>query len=676
MNRPSRSRRTRPSGCSPGSAGGAAVVYISHRLADVRKICDRFTVLRDGRPRGTFSRGELTERQIVELMIGRSFGHTFPAKASAASGTPVLHVAGLSGARFADVGLSVRSGEILGLAGVDGNGQREAMRALAGLERSTGSVAVHGRRARVQSVPAAQRAGIHYLAGDRHAEGLFLPLSVEENASILQLSRLSTAGILFRSRERAFGHDLIDRFDVRTPSTRAEVSTLSGGNQQKVLIGRILSVEPDVLLVDEPTRGVDVGARAEIYRELRAYAEQGHAVVVLSSDAAELTGLCDEVLVFSPGRVATVLRGDALNEREITAAAVGTTGSDSRTGEVAREVAARVTGEVAGAQATLRGRTRWARFLGGDLLPAAVLAVLVIVVAATTAAQNPNFVSPLNIFTLLVLCSVTALAGFGQSGVLLAGGIDLSVGPMISLGVVAVSFVGGVDVPGAILAGGLVVIVLMAAVVGVANALLVRRVGLPPVLATLVSGIVLQGVALLLRPTPSGIVDGPIAELRIAGTGALPFVFLAVVVAGVGLELLLRFSRWGLELRAAGAAEARARSLGVRVARSVLSSYVLSAVTAVLAGVILSAVVGIGDAATGLGFTLVTVTVAVLGGTSVFGGRGSFIGVVFAAVLLQELSSATTFLRVGVAWQQWLPAALIIVGAAVFSRVRRSQVVG
>ncbi|CAN5239116.1 hypothetical protein BH11ACT4_BH11ACT4_14620 [soil metagenome] len=641
------------------TARGTAVVYISHRLADVSEISDTFTVLRDGRPRGTFRRGELSEHEIVELMIGRSFGNSFPPKADGDSGSVVLEVEGLSGARFADISIRVRTGEIVGLAGVEGNGQRDVMRALAGLEKSTGTVAIRGRDGRAQSVAAAQRAGIHYLPGDRHAEGLFLPLSVEENASILQLPQISTAAVLSSAKEAAFARRVIERFDVRTPSGRTKVSTLSGGNQQKVLIGRILAAEPIVFLADEPTRGVDVGARAEIYRELRDYAEQDHAVIVLSSDAAELAGLCDEVLVFSRGRLAGAMRGDALTERGITAAAVTA---------VAEATVAQ--------QAPPRGRTRLGRLLGGEYLPAAVLAALAVVVAIATGTQNEHFLSPLNIFNLLLLCSVTALAGFGQSGVLLTGGIDLSVGPMISMGVVMASYFGGAAVSGGSLAGGLALTLAVGVAVGAGNALLVRRVGLPSVLATLVSGIVIQGVALLLRSTPAGTIDGPLADLRVVGTGALPYAFLVVAVVGVALEMLLRWTRWGIELRAAGSAEGKARMLGVRVERSIISSYVISSVAAIGAGVILSGVVGIGDATAGLSFTLVTVTVAVLGGTSVFGGRGSFIGVLFAAVLLQELSSATTFLRVGVAWQQWLPAILIIVGAAAFSRIRRSQSVG
>ena len=639
------------------TAHGTAVIYISHRLADVLMISDTFTVLRDGKSRGTFKRGDLTENEIVELMIGRAFSHTFPPKQSTSSDVSVVSVAGLSGERFTDVDLRVGAGQIVGLAGVEGNGQSEFIRALGGLENSTGTVQVQGKTVKTGSVAAAQRAGIYYLPGDRHAEGLFLPLTVEENASLLQLGRISRGGILSRAKESQLAKDVIKQFDIRTPSARTEVSKLSGGNQQKVLLGRVIASQPRVLLADEPTRGVDVGARAEIYRQLRDYVDQGVGVVVLSSDASELAGLCDRVVVFSRGQVASVLEGDELSERSITQTAVTA-----------------ITNRKVQAQAKARGRTRMARFLAGDNLPAVVMLALMIVVGIVTQANNAHFLSPLSIFNLLILTSVTALAGYGQTVVLLTGGIDLSVGPMISIGVVMASYYGGASVSPGVLIGGVLLTVIVGALVGAANAFLSRKWGLPPVLATLVTGIVMQGVALLLRSTPGGSIDGPISQIKIAGTGSLPYVFLVVVVIGVALELLLRWLRGGIAIRATGSSEAKARSLGVGVEQSVYASYILSGILAVLAGLVLASVVGIGDSATGLSFTLVTVTVAVLGGTSVFGGRGSFIGVIFAAFLLQELSSATAFLQVGSAWQQWSPAILILIGAAVFSRIRRTEV--
>jgi ribose transport system ATP-binding protein len=641
-------------------AAGTAVVYISHRLADVRHISDTLTILRDGRSRGSYVTAELSELQVVELMIGRAFNHTFPPKADSSVGQePVLRVEDFDGDHFHDVGLSVAAGEILGIAGVEGNGQREFLRALAGVQKFSGTVTVGGRRTSISSVRGAQRHGVYYLPGDRHLEGLLMDMTVAENATLLSLPQFSTAGMLSAARERRLADSLVKDFDVRTPSASVPISSLSGGNQQKVLLGRVVAPGPRVLLVEEPTRGVDVGARAEIYVKLRELARSGVAVVVLSSDAVELAGLCDRVAVFSRGTVAATLSGDDLTERTITGTAL-TAATEKKA-------------KAAAAGTRTRSRSRLSRFLGGDYFPTVVVLGLLACAAIVTQTQNDRFLSPYSIFSMLVLASVLALAGYGQSFVIFTGGIDLSIGPMIAVSIVILSYFGSEGgAPGGILLG--IAVALVAGVlVGLVNAVLTRILGLPSVLSTLITGIALQGVALLLRPVPGGRIVGFLAELKNLGIGILPYVFLGALVIGLLLELFLRRSRRGLDLRATGADAKKARMLGARTEPSHFLAYVLSSTLATIAGVVLASVVGIGDPQTGLTYTLLTVTVAVLAGTSVFGGRGTLIGVMAAAVLLQVLNSATAFLQLGTAWQQWLPAILILAGAAVFSRIREGQ---
>lgn len=637
-------------------ASGAAVVYISHRLADVRRISDRFTILRDGRTRGTFDTGEISEHDIVELMIGREAGSTFPPKATDDAAAPVvMTVEGLTGTGFADVDLEVRRGEILGFAGVEGNGQREALRGMAGLGHAAGRVVLAGVPVSVRSVSAAQKNGIYYLPGDRHAEGVFLPLSVAENVSLLQLPQLSRAGIVSNAAERSLAASVIERFNVKTPGSASLVGTLSGGNQQKVLLGRTLAPSPAVLLAEEPTRGVDVGARAEIYRQLRGYSDSGSGVVVLSSDAAELAGLCDRVIVFSRGRVVDVLEGERVSERVITGTAVTAVTEKITTGE------------------SSGSRGRAGRFLAGDYLPASILALLIVALSLGTQAINGFFLSPRSLFDLFVAASVLLLVSVGQAAVFMTRGIDLSVGPTMSVTVVTLSLFAGADQgPGSAVIG-IVLVLAVGVAIGLVNAVLIRRTRLSPVLATLITSIVLQGIALLIRPEPGGPIGSSVTDLSKLGSGPMPYVFLIAVALAVLLEVALRRTRWGRELRAVGSNENSARQLGARVERSYYSAYVLAGLTAALAGVVLSSVVGIGDANVGQAFTLTSVTVVVLGGVSVLGGRGSFIGVLLAAVLIQILSKATTFLHLGAEWQYWVPGALILVAAVVFTTIRLGQ---
>ncbi|HVQ97122.1 MAG TPA: ATP-binding cassette domain-containing protein, partial [Mycobacteriales bacterium] len=570
-------------------------------------------------------------------------------------GEPLLAASGLSGSRFDRVDLAVYPGEIVGLAGVEGNGQRELLRTLAGLHRSRGEVRVAGRPARLTGPAAAREAGLVYLPQDRHAEGAYLPRPVRENVSALVLDRLSRFGFVQRGREDELARTEIDALRIRTPSPETPVGVLSGGNQQKVVFARSLAARPKVLLADEPTRGVDAGARMEIYRLLRDFTADGGAVVTASSDAVELAGLCDRVLVFSRGQVVRSLAGDELTEAAVTGAAIGA--STSR------------------ADAAPSAGTRWRRRLGsGSVLPSGVLAVLIVLLAAWATGRNSLFLGQRNLTSLLLLSSILAFAAAGQLIVLLVASIDLSVGPLIGVVVVILSFfaTNGRGLSG--LGIGVVVCLGVAAGVGLLNGLLVRLVRLPSVIATLVTFIALQGMSLLLRPQPAGFIDASVTQWLKQRIAVVPVAAVAVLVVCLVAEWLLRRTAAGRELRAVGSDETRARRLGARATGTVVIAHVLCSLLAVPAGLILASVVGVGQASLGSDYTLTSITAVVLGGASIFGGRGSFIGALLGALLIQEIITATSFLGLAQAWQEWLPGLLILLGAGLYSRVRSRAV--
>ncbi|MFB9315578.1 ATP-binding cassette domain-containing protein [Nocardioides plantarum] len=632
---------------------GTGIVYISHRFPEVRRIADRISVLRDGELRGTFEASDVTEDDVLTLIVGRRVDHVFPPKPeAAATGEPLLSLADLSGSAFAGVDLDVRRGEIVGLAGVEGNGQREVLRAIAGLHPHQGTMTLEGRDVTMRSPAAAARHGIVHLPGDRHVEGAFLPLSVRENVSVLVLDKVSGAGVMRRRDEEALAQQAVTDLGIRTPGVESTMAGLSGGNQQKVLFARSLAAEPEVLLADEPTRGVDVGARAEIYRLLRSYAEAGHAVVVLSTDAVELAGLCDRVLVFSRGRVARELASADLSEREITGAAI--TAKETRSEE-----------------GTAQRRTPWAAWARrSDYLPSMVLTLLIVALAAWTWHSNDLFLSARNLSGSMQLMSILVLVACGQLCVLMVGSIDLSVGPLIGLSVVIMSFYATFDSGTTGLALGVGAAVGAGVAVGVVNALGIRLLGLPPVIATLVVFIFLQGLALVLRPTPDGFLDRSTTDLLQSTWGIYPVVAVLAVVVALVLEWVSRRTRAGVELRAVGSDQTRAARLGARVGVTFVAAHVACSVLAALAGVVLSGVVGVGQAGLGGEYTLTSIAAVVLGGASIFGGRGSFVGALLGAVLIQEVVSATSFLGLDESWQEWLPGLLIIAGAGLFSRAR------
>ncbi len=306
------------------SRRGVGVVYVSHRLPEVLEIADRITVLRDGRNRGTFDAKATTEAQLVELIVGRPFEAAFPPPAPVVDDRrEVLVVDGLQGQSFGPVSFTLEAGEIVGIAGAEGNGQLQLFDCLAGRQPpKAGRVACGGKELSLISTHEAVGAGIMLLPGDRKHEALMSVLGVKVNATIQALRRFSIAGLLRRGRERRAVTDLVKRLEIRTPSLEQPVEFLSGGNQQKVSVARTFLREPAVILAYEPTQGIDVGSRFDIYQALRARTNAGTAMLVKSSDPLELSGLCDRVLVMSRGQIVEEIPGDELNELRIVEAVV------------------------------------------------------------------------------------------------------------------------------------------------------------------------------------------------------------------------------------------------------------------------------------------------------------------------------------------------------------------
>ncbi len=632
-------------------AGGAAVVYISHRIPEVKQISDRITVLRDGQIQGTFDTSQVDEAQIVEYAIGRKLETVFPDKPPLL-GDEKFVVRGLNGESFADISLTVRAGEIVGLAGIQGNGQSGLIRALAGIESSSGRIAVDGAAIRPGSNAAASRAGVVYIPADRHEEGLLMPLSVGKNISAKIFGRVSRLGFVHDSRVNAVAREEIARLGVKTPSPQTPVSSLSGGNQQKVVLARSLLAKPHVLLAEEPTQGVDAGARVDIYRILRDAANDGAAVVVLSSDNVELEGLCDRVLVMSRGEIVDELRGEQVTEAAIGRAALTAGGARDRHGDAARSGG-------------------WRRWLRGDSSPSAAVLLVSVVLALIVASSNNGYLGAFNVSNLLLLVAPLLFVGAAQQVVVLGAGFDLSVGPLMGLIVVIGSFW---LVDGGSLYVGLALIIGAALLVGIVNGVLVTVFGVNPIITTLAMFMALQGVYLTMRPTPGGTINaGVVAAINTSWGGVLPAAVVIAVVVLLALELLMRRSRWGLHLRAAGSNADVAGSVGVRVRTSKFLSYIICSALVIPAGLIMMAQIGVGDGTPSVAYTLSSVTLVVLAGGSVFGGRGSFLGVIAAALLAQQVLSAPQFLGLSQAWGYWLPGLVTVLAATFYTQLRRAR---
>lgn len=304
---------------------GCAVIYISHRFEELFALADRVTVLRDGESLGTFGMSEMTGEKLIRLMVGRELETVFPERRHAI-GEPVLETR-----RFSckprgvhDVTLTLRRGEVLGLAGLVGSGRTQFAETLFGLSPSDGgAVILNGLPARIASPSHAVALGLAYVPEDRRRHGVVMDFPIALNTTLASLGKVSSRGFLAFDEERRFAGEYFTRFRVKAPSVETPVRNLSGGNQQKVSLARWLMTDPQVLILDEPTQGIDVGAKAEIYALINELAGRGLAILLISSELPEILGLSDRIAVMHQGRIAGVLNRDEADAHRVMELALG-----------------------------------------------------------------------------------------------------------------------------------------------------------------------------------------------------------------------------------------------------------------------------------------------------------------------------------------------------------------
>ncbi len=637
---------------------GVGIVYVSHRLHEVDELADRISVMRDGEIIDSRLAESITAAEIVALIAGRPLGQIFPAKAKSV-GAALFAVQGLSGRGFDQVDVVVHAGEIVGLAGIEGEGQREFIRAAAGIDRRHGGeVRVKDKEISGDSPGAFRQSGVGFIPDDRHAEGVFLNLTLRENFSLGFLDSISRFGVIDRADEAARAKKITEDLRIRAASSESKLFELSGGNQQKALFGREISAHPTVLLVDEPTKGVDIGARSEIYQRLRAIADQGLGVLVSSSDGIELEGLCDRVLIFARGRIVHQLSGAAVTDAAITEANLTTTAS--RASE---------------APAGARSR-RWRDFAASDHFPALVLAVLTLIILGGTQALNGYFLSPFSIKSMLSFFSILAFLSSAQLATVLVGAIDLSIGPLAGLCVVLASFLAPDGVLPGPFAAGLIFILICTTGFGFLQGLLITSLRLPAIVVTIATFIGLQGVSLLLRPQAAGSIDDMISDAAQFQIWFLPACVVLTLVMVGGAEWVLFRTGFGRSFRAVGSSPLASHRLGIDSQRLTWLAFVISGFLTGVGGLMLAGQVGIGSPSTGTDYTLMTITVVVLGGASVAGGRGSFVATLVGAALVQATSSASSYIDANSSVHYTVIGTLTLLAAIFFSVARRRAASG
>ncbi|WP_042161592.1 sugar ABC transporter ATP-binding protein [Paenibacillus gorillae] len=284
-------------------AQGVAIVYVSHRMKEIFEIADKVTVLRDGAKIDTRMIGEVTEQSLIQMMVGKAVGQLYPAREQQQDQEVVLQVKELSLDSTHRVSFELRRGEILGLFGVPGSGTHTIAERLFGLKRGSGEISIHGAPVKINSPSEAKAKKIAYVPPDRHRQGIIKPMSIRQNLSIPILPQLSKGLVLDQERIKQMSGEYMEKLRIKAPSDGQSVDFLSGGNQQKVVIGKWLAAHPDILILEEPTRGVDVGAKAEIYNIIHQLAQDGLSILLISSEMPEVIGLSDRILVLYKGEV-------------------------------------------------------------------------------------------------------------------------------------------------------------------------------------------------------------------------------------------------------------------------------------------------------------------------------------------------------------------------------------
>jgi ABC-type sugar transport system, ATPase component len=705
---------------------GLSIVYISHRMHEIAQLADDCTVYRNGRCVATFEAGTKSDEAIVEMMIGREYKSVFPPKPERApDGRAMLNVNNLSWAgRLKGIDMSIRRGEVIGLGGLDGQGQHEFLLALFGvLNGVSGTIEVNGRSVVLKSPRAAKRkeVGMALIPEDRKTEGLMLPMSVRDNLSFAAIERFCRFGLIQRKREEANVHDIVRRLNIRCDGIEGPVGALSGGNQQKVVIGKWLMTEPRIILLNDPTRGVDVGTKQELYQSLRRLADEGAAILFYSTDYDELIGCCDRVLVLYGGRVVRTLEGKAITERNLVASALNLPVANAPAEEDARASDPAFATPVSTSNPSATSDSRDSKTTGradsksaeaverhrqnskGDFRPAAIplpdagrtakavrksdwhfhiaaqrrilfAVVLFVVMFTLYVTKHPAGFSPRVVNTAANKGVLLALVAMAQTIPILTAGLDLSVGMVFVLAnCIASALMVGSPLE---TASGVLAVLLTGAVCGAINGAVVVFGRLQPIIATIATGAIYYGFALWLRPAPGGAVNTDFADAVVASLpGGVPVTLILLFGVIFFFWLPYKHSVLGRAAYAIGSSEQAAFMSGIPIARAKFFAYFMAGVLASIAGLLLTCITDSGEANTVLGstYTLNSIAAVVLGGTSLFGGSGGAIGSIFGAFILRTIGDLLIIFDLDPLWQP-LFLGIVLLAAVSLSSFRLLRV--
>jgi rhamnose transport system ATP-binding protein len=648
-----------------------AMMFVGHRMDEIYRVADRIAVLRDGRLVGTELASELTHERAVQLMVGRPLDKFYPHH-DAKAGEILLSVDGLARDQaFQGVSFDLRAGEILGLGGLVGSGRTEIARVLFGIDRATaGSIRTNGDPVAFRSTQDAMNHGIAYVSEDRIGQSLVMDFSILTNATITVLDQTTRYALVTRSKELALARPSLDRLQLRFKTYDQPVRTLSGGNQQKVVLCKWLLTNPRVLILDEPTQGIDIQTKANVHAMMVELAGRGLGILLISSELPELLGMCDRIIVLREGAVtAQFARGEATQEKVIRAA----------TGAAVAESPAKISTlppaelkpepvKVASQRVHPFRRLLAQRELG---LVAAIAAVVFPIMLI-----NPRMLSAANLTALSMDAALLIIVAVAQMLVIITRNIDLSVASVIGLAAYAAASTLHTH-PEIGVAGATLLSCGVGLICGLVNGLIVTKGHVPAIVATLGTMSVFRGANSLWAGGKQISADQvPQAWLDLTSTRVLgvPGVVLIALAALVVVGLALRFLPAGRELFAIGSNPDGAKLIGIPVASRVLAAFAIAGLLAGFDGGLWASRYATIDARVATGFELTVIAAVVVGGVAIRGGAGTLQGVALGALTLLVIRNGLTLVRVDPLWLEGVYGLIILVAVSIDALVgRRSR---
>jgi ribose transport system ATP-binding protein len=650
---------------------GNSVIFISHRIAEVAELCDRATVLRDGVSVGVTDAARGSEDRIVSLMLGveamkASSAEVAPGRMDhgAAEELPALEVRDLCyDHMLKNVSFSLRAGEILGVAALEGQGQQELFDCIAGVDRHNGGeIVAHGRKLKLNHPGDAIASGLVLVPANR-LQALLAQRSIRENVALPLVRNPSNWGLIRARSERQRVAAAVKRLQIDARAG-SELRRLSGGNQQKVVIARWIATGFQTLLCFDPTRGIDVGTKHQIYRLLREMADAGSSVLLFTSELPEIGLVCDRAIVLFGGEIVAEMPASEADEGTLLRAAHGMGVAHGVGARPRRGTGAAASAENSSSNAKGPGRASGLVDKIRDPIvgyPALLgMPVLLIVFLAVTVAIHPAFNS-FDAQSVAMAALPLACAAAAQAVVVISGGIDLSIGSVMAVAnVLAASTMKDASFGEALLLA--VAILVAGATIGAVNGLLVVISRVPDVIVTLTTGFIWGGIALLILEKPGG---GAPPEFLNLGTGTLITEWVSnslvlLVVSLTAVWIPVRRSKTGLRIYATGSDRIAAFRSGVNVELARVLAYVLGGLFSAIGGVGLTMTTGIGSPHAGVLYTLSGLAAVVIGGVSLTGGRGGIMGPVIAAFVLTLIPADLIFLNIDPNFGQVIQGTLIV----------------